>query len=263
MRRSPWFLVAALLPCAAACGDDSGAASGAGASGATTTSTGAGGAGAGTSTGTGTGTSTGTGGMGGGGAGPVTADALLALASTCNRLPGTTDFATDSGAPDTVPLCTLNGAVFWQADMDIDCDGGQSAICMSDPSYQPDTSATDSQGNPLDASTLPFVVLPLNSNGFTAAGAGLGLGGVVAVVYNGQLEFGIIGDRGPQGIIGEASYAMAERFGIDPDPVTGGADSGVTYFAFTGPSAVVTKNEDHAEAQAIGEARAAALLANN
>jgi hypothetical protein len=193
----------------------------------------------------------------------VTAADLLALATNCDRLPGTTDFATDVGEPDTVSICGLNGAVWWQADLDVDCDGGQSAVCMNDPAYQPETSATDSQGAPLDASALPFVVIPLPSNGFDYQAAGLSLGSVVAVVYNGQLRYGIFGDEGPQGIIGEASYAMAELLGIDPDPVTGGADSGATYFAFTGPSAVVTTNEDHAEAESVGAARAAAVIAEN
>ena len=32
---------------------------------------------------------------------------------------------------------------------------------------------------------------------------------------------------------------MAQMLGIDPNPSTGGIDTGVAYIAFTGPSAVV------------------------
>lgn len=118
-------------------------------------------------------------------------------------------------------------------------------------------------GNPLDASTLPFLVIPLPSNGFDAAAHGIQHGSVGAVLYGGHVQYGIVGDKGPKGIIGEASYAMAVALGVDPDPVTGGADGGATYIVFTGPSGVVTKNEDHDEAVALGELRAAELLAAN
>ena len=202
-----------------------------------------------------------TGGSGGGT--PVTAEALLALTAACNALPGVTPFATDEGEPNTVSICSLQGALFWQADLDIDCDGGQTQTCQNDPAYQPDTSFPDSQGNPLDASALPFVVIPLPSNGFDYTQHQIDGGSVFAVIYNGQLEYGIFGDQGPEGIIGEASYAMAVLLGIDPDPVTGGADSGATYIVFEGPSGAVSANEDHAQAVAIGQARAAELLQNN
>ena len=148
---------------------------------------------------------------------------------------------------------------------DIDCDGKQTAQCnpQTDDAYQNQTSATDSNDQPLDAASLPYVVIPLPSNRFDYEAADLALGTVVAVIYNGQLRYGVFGDEGPQNIIGEASYAMAESLGIDPDPSTGGSDGPVTYIAFTGKSAVVTTMEDHDEAVAVGTARAAELLQNN
>jgi hypothetical protein len=75
------------------------------------------------------------------------------------------------------------------------------------------------------------------------------------------VEYGVFGDEGPSSIIGEASYAMASSLGIDPDPSTGGVDTGVAYIAFTGSDAVVPVIEDHAMATALGEAKARALLA--
>jgi hypothetical protein len=192
-------------------------------------------------------------------AGPVTAAELLALTTSCARIAGSPLYSTDEGLPATIPLCQLTNAIFWQADMDIDCDGGQTALCRSDPDYQPDTSAQTSTGMALDASTLPFVVIPLPRTGFDYSTHGIALGSVVAVVYRNQVVYGIFGDEGPNTIIGEASYALATLLGVDADPVTGGVDSGVTYIVFTGPSGVVTRNEDHAEAVRIGEARASLL----
>jgi hypothetical protein len=193
---------------------------------------------------------------------PAPAD-LVAVLSGCQQLAGTTKFATDAGGAKTVPLCKLNGAIWWKADMDVDCDGGQGAACKADPYYQAETSTVDSMGNPLDASTLPFIVLPLPSNGFDYKAQGLKLGSVAAVIYQGKILYGILGDMGPAGVIGEASYAMAKKLGINPSPISGGVDSGVTYVAFTGASAVVTKKENAVEAAQIGKARTAAVIDAN
>jgi hypothetical protein len=194
-------------------------------------------------------------------AGAPTADELLAKLATCNTIGG--DYATDSGGTATVSICGLPSAVFWKADLDVDCDGKASTQCNSttDPAFQNQTSATDSHGDPLDAAALPYVVVPLPSSRFDYAAGGLALGSVIAVIYAGKVEYGVFGDEGPSSIIGEASYAMASSLGIDPDPSTGGVDTGVAYIAFTGSDAVVPVIEDHAMATALGEAKARALLA--
>lgn len=217
----------------------------------------------GASTGGSGGMSTGGAGGAGGGNVTITPDKLLALVQSCTQVSGTQKFATDSGLASTIPVCQLNGAIWWTSDMDIDCDGGQGAICKGDPWYLPDTSATDSSGNPLDASTLPFFVIPLPSNGFDFSAHGIQLGSVAAVIYAGKVEYAIFGDEGPKGIIGEGSFALAEKLGIDSDPATGGVDNGVTFIVFTGADGVVSKNEDHQEAITVGEQRAGQLLQNN
>jgi len=193
-------------------------------------------------------------------AAPSAAD-LLAKLATCTKIGG--DFATDSGGTQNIAICGLTNAVFWKADMDIDCDGKMSAQCNSttDPAYQNQTSATDSNGQPLDAATLPYVVVPLQGTRFDYSAAGLELGSVFAVIYNNHVEYGVFGDEGPSSIIGESSYRMAQLLGIDPDPATGGADSGVAYIGFTGASAVVPVIEDHDMAVQLGIAKARALLA--
>ena len=191
----------------------------------------------------------------------VTAQDLLDAIATCGQVAGG-PFATDSGRTANISICTLPTAVFWKADMDIDCDGKTSSVCntTADPSYQNQTSGTDSSGNPLDAATLPYVVVPLSSSRWSYKTAGLDLGSVIAVVYNGQIQYGVFGDEGPTTIIGEASHRMAELLGIDPDPSTGGIDSGVAYIAFTGADARVAKLEDHDAAVAIGITKARALV---
>jgi len=192
---------------------------------------------------------------------PPTASELLAKLATCNKVGG--DYATDSGGAATIPICGLSNAVFWKADMDIDCDGKQTTQCNSstDPSWQNQTSATDSHGNPLDAANLPYVVVPLPSTRFDYSNAGLDFGSVIAVIYHDKVEYAVFGDEGPSSIIGEASYATANALGIDPDPSTGGVDSGVAYIAFTGPAAIVPVIEDHAMAVQLGISRAQMLLA--
>lgn len=195
--------------------------------------------------------------------GPVTAAEILAVAQNCQQLAGTTRFRTDAGTSKTVPVCGLTGAVWWKSDLDVDCDGGQSATCKNDPDYQSGTAASDSKGKALNASTLPYVVIPQSSNGFNYKTAGLKMGSVVAVIYGGKVAYGILGDVGPAGVIGEASYAMAQQLGLNPSPTSGGADSGVTYVAFTGASAVVSKNEDHAQAVTLGQTAASKVIQAN
>jgi hypothetical protein len=204
-------------------------------------------------------------GSGGAGGSVDLAAALVAALAPCDD-PWGAQYKTDEDAASaTIPLCKLPTAIGWSADMDVDCDGKTTPQCNSntDPAYYPETSATDSNGDPLDAASLPFVVIPLPNAKFDFASEGLSLGSVVAVVYKGQIAYGVLGDEGPKTIIGEASYAMAASLGIDPDPATGGAEDGVTYVAFTGPDAVVSPIEDHAKAVAIGEALVKKLVGAN
>ena len=187
---------------------------------------------------------------------------LLARIASCDQVIGGT-FADDSGGTSYREICGLPMAMFWKADMDIDCDGQPSGECnsMTDPSWQGDTAAHDSQGNPLDSASLPYVVVPGISSRFDYSAAGLELGTVIAVIHQGKLEYGVFGDIGPRAIIGEASYAMAQAVGVDPDPATGGVDDGVSYIAFVG--AVADPIEDHTKAVMLGIEHAKALLATH
>lgn len=190
--------------------------------------------------------------------GAITPADVLARLGACTRIGG--DYATDVGEAAAIPVCQTADVVWWTADLDIDCDGGRGALCRSDPDYLPDTSGVDSTGAPLDASTLPFIVIPLASSRFRYADHGIGIGQVALVLYRDRMVFGIFGDAGPSSIIGEASFAMAEALGIPSHPSTGGVDSGVTYLVFTGATARVTRNEDHDEAVRLGESLLDAFL---
>lgn len=213
---------------------------------------------------TGGATSGSSGGSTGGGidAGPLAAQ-LLAKVAQCNQVSnGLYKIHDDPALQPTIPVCSLPGAYFWTASMNVDCDGKTTATCnpQTDPAYQPQTSITDSHGAPLDAATLPYVVIPLPSSIFDAPDAGIQLGSVVAVLYRGQLNFGVYGDEGPPNIIGEASVAMAASLGVDPNPATGGVESGVTYIAFPGSAAVLPVPEDHAAAVQLGTRLATQLV---
>ncbi len=193
-------------------------------------------------------------------AGDPTAAELLGAIRTCNVVGG--KYAKDSGGVATVDICGLTGAVFWKADLDVDCDGKMTAKCSlaTDPDYMSQTAATDAMGNALDAAALPYVVVPGVSSRWSYRAAGLGMGSVVAVIYGDHIEYGVLGDVGPVSAIGEASYRMAELLTINPNPSTGGTAAEVAYIAFTGMAAEVDVIEDHAMAVQVGVAHAKLLL---
>jgi len=190
----------------------------------------------------------------------VTAASLLALTNNCNVVSSHT-YALDDGTKTNI--CSLNGAIFWKADMDIDCDGKMTAQCNSttDCCYQPDTAFHNNAGQPLTASVTPYVVIP---NDFHYSGLDTTNGGnVTAVIYNGQIQYAVFGDTGPTDIIGEASYACAQKLGINPDPRNGGTGAGVTYITFVGSGTRPSDIENQTETASLGDMLANKLLADN
>lgn len=159
----------------------------------------------------------------------------------------------DEGAPATIPVCGTDEAVFWTADMDIDCDGRPGPECNSrtDPLFSGATAYQQSDGRYLSAETLPYIVVPGVSDLWDHRDHGVRGGSVAAVVYRDRVQYAVVGDTGPSGIIGEASYATAKALGIRPDPRGGGTPSGVTYIVFKDSRA--TPIESHASAVEVGE----------
>ncbi|MGW5135699.1 glycoside hydrolase family 75 protein [Streptomyces sp. NPDC004135] len=163
------------------------------------------------------------------------------------------NYRSDYGAPATIPVCGTRDAVYWKADMDIDCDGRPGPRCnrRTDPYFAPSTAFAQSDGRPLSAERLPFIVVPAPGRIWDYREHGVRGGSVVAVIHRDRVQYAVVGDTGPQHIIGEASYATAKALGIRPDPHGGGVPSGVTYIVFKNTR--VSPIEDHAAAVAAGE----------
>ncbi|MGW7682220.1 glycoside hydrolase family 75 protein [Kribbella sp. NPDC054772] len=192
-------------------------------------------------------------------AGP-TADQLRIRAS-CESQLSNGKYAPDEDGSASVAVCKSGDAVHWTADLDIDCDGQRTTQCSedTDPSFQPDTSFHQSDGQPLNSAGLPFIVVPLPSSIWKYGSAGIAGGTVAAVVYQDKVAYAVVGDEGPTGIIGEGSYKLAQQLGIDPDPASGGVDGAVvTYILFPGVTAAPI--ESAADAVSKGETAANAFV---
>lgn len=187
---------------------------------------------------------------------------LLAKAATCEQV-SRGKYRTDDGARASVPVCGKRGAVFWKADMDIDCDGRPSRACnrRTDPLFLNTTAFQESSGRQLSAEGLPYVVVPGPSPRWNHAEHGITGGSVAAVIHRGKVLYAVVGDTGPTDLIGEASYATAKALGIDPDPTSDGTGAGVTYIVFNGPKA--SPVESHRAAVTRGDALARQFLRQN
>lgn len=207
---------------------------------------------------------------------------LVALTQNCttaNKIAADTGkFQTDAGK--VVHVCSLkggtgntNGAVYFTADMDIDCDGLMSTHCPGtgadkDPSYYNQTAFSGPKSTSLTSEKTPYVVVPgeVTAPGFNQNDGG---GNIIAIIYKDQIEFAVWGDTieyqagDDSEPIGEASVRAAVGLGIPSSPASGGVGSGVTYIAFAGPGAQPKDMEDLAEVQALGTKLLTALLQNN
>ncbi|GGX58958.1 glycoside hydrolase family 75 protein [Streptomyces fructofermentans] len=191
--------------------------------------------------------------------GNVRAADLLAAVRDCEPV-SRGRFRSDDGTSAVIPVCGTRGAVFWTADMDIDCDGRPGRRCNeeTDPLFSDATAYTQSDGRYLDSERLPYVVVPAASDLWNHREHGIGGGTVAAVIHRNRVQYAVVGDVGPEDIIGEASYATAESLGIRPDPRGGGTASGVTYILFK--DSEISPIEDHAAAVARGERLARKFL---
>ncbi|MFF2847759.1 glycoside hydrolase family 75 protein [Streptomyces sp. NPDC058001] len=184
--------------------------------------------------------------------GSVSAADLLAAVRGCTPV-SRGRYRTDEGTRPTIPVCGRRGAVYWKADMDIDCDGRPGRNCnrRADPLFSRMTAFQQSDGKYLSPDRLPYIVVPGRSRVWNHEAHGVRGGSVAAVLYRGRLTYAVVGDTGPTGIIGEASYATAKALGIPAHPRMGGAASGVTYIVFK--NSKVTPIQSHRAAVAEGE----------
>jgi hypothetical protein len=94
------------------------------------------------------------------------------------------------------------------------------------------TKAVNDPSRYVDASKIPFIVLP----GAMARQIGARPGDF-AVAFNqrnGKSSYAIFGDVGPSDRIGEGSMALAENLGIRSDARNGGARRGILFLVFPG-----------------------------
>ncbi|MFJ7998169.1 glycoside hydrolase family 75 protein [Streptomyces sp. NPDC096310] len=194
--------------------------------------------------------------------GTASAAALLARAGECDPISSGL-YRTRDDTPPTVAVCDTKGAVFWKADMDIDCDGQLTARCNheADPYFQEQTAFTQSDGRHLNAEKLPYIVVPMTSSIWDHSASGIHGGSVAAVIHADKVQYAVVGDIGPPGIIGEASHAAARGLGILTDPAGGGVPSGVTYIVFK--HSQVSPLEDHDAAVRLGNELANKFLREN
>ncbi|MFC9059385.1 glycoside hydrolase family 75 protein [Streptomyces sp. NPDC057074] len=183
---------------------------------------------------------------------PVRAADLLAEVRDCTPV-SRGRYRKDSGTPADIPVCGKRDAVYWKADLDVDCDGVPGDRCnrRSDPHFSPATAFTRSDGRPLDAERLPYVVVPEPSDIWDHREDDVRGGSLAALVHGDRVRYAVVGDVGPRDLVGEASYAAAKALGVPADPHGGGAASDVTYIVFKGSR--VEPIEDPAAAEKEGE----------
>jgi hypothetical protein len=191
-------------------------------------------------------------------------DDLIALTSKCAKHSPGGPWRKDDESPkaDVYVCADYAGAVYWTADMDVDCDGKRTAQCNenTDCCYQSGTAFENSKGQTLTASVDPYYVIPSNYKN-----AGI-KGWQIAAIFDHttkKMTFAFEGDTGPNNIIGEASYATASILGINPDAKNGGSDGPITYLVFTGDAGHPTVPEDHQQVVTLGMKAVKAFLDAN
>jgi hypothetical protein len=151
----------------------------------------------------------------------------------------------------------LTTALLFEGKFGIDNDGsgGNEA---GDPNHQSQTSLRDAQGRGLNASKVPFAVIPLDRDettrpkkaGLPDFGDSLGLRlGDLGVCFWRRAKTGdvasaffVFADKGPQNNVGEGSVKLADELKINSNPNTGGYNAqdildmgkGVIFIAFPG-----------------------------
>ncbi|KAL4747086.1 fungal chitosanase of glycosyl hydrolase group 75-domain-containing protein [Aspergillus terricola var. indicus] len=169
---------------------------------------------------------------------------VAALQSAASRLGRTSHggsfrVSSDSGERSSIysDWASFNegAAVVWAADMDVDCDGIDYG-CKGNPDGRPETS-----WGALSAYEVPFIVIPedyLNTHE-----AGLRGNNIAAVICNGNMFYGILGDTNGDSpeVTGEASWLMARTcFPTEGlSGATGHNDADVIYIVFLGEDAVL------------------------
>lgn len=126
----------------------------------------------------------------------------------------------EKDVPTTIYVTPQTRLIGFTAKLAIDADGAGGAW-RGDKTGQPRTSLLYKNGDSLNPSVVPFIVVPPD---FRTTYKGVELGDYAAVSYRSKTVYAIIGDHGPAGVLGEGSISLAAGLGINTDPNTGGTN---------------------------------------
>ena len=151
----------------------------------------------------------------------------------------TNTYALDPNQPASVTTfvakTNTGTAIKFTAKMAIDADGAGD-WWLKDKTVLPGidrskTAARYASGESLNPGRVPFIAVPSD---FDRAYPGVHMGDYAAVTYGAKTIYAIVGDKGPKGVVGEGSIALARNLKIRSNPNTGGVRSGVTYVILPG-----------------------------
>jgi hypothetical protein len=115
------------------------------------------------------------------------------------------------------------GALYVDADMDIDADGSPRARALDPCCGQKNTAFSfpgqRGQAMFVNAEVVPYIVLPGNNRRARDRffrRMGFEVGDIAAVIFRDKVEFALFADVGPVDKIGEGSIALAQALGHDP-----------------------------------------------
>ncbi|UPT75294.1 MAG: glycoside hydrolase family 75 protein [Elusimicrobiota bacterium] len=145
---------------------------------------------------------------------------------------------------------TGHSVVGFRAKLAIDADGDSEAY-RSDKTGQSQTALLYKNGRSLDPTRIPFIVVPTD---FGNTHPNVKLGDYATVSYGPKTIYAIVGDRGPAGVLGEASIAVARSLGINADPNRGGSNRPDFEYRIVAGSKDPQPAESAAQIQARGRA---------
>lgn len=139
------------------------------------------------------------------------------------------DYLADAGSPgDWWALVTNNGRSSGEPVLQTRSDPMPgyyiSTTSLEDPSYP-----VTSPKHWVNASTVPYIVLPLDHHDF---GGRLGDYGAVIDMASGRVAYVMVADLGPPHNLGEGSVALAKALRVNPSPKNGGVGAGIAYVFF-------------------------------
>jgi len=129
------------------------------------------------------------------------------------------------------------GELYLDSDLELDTDGWPGGALTGEETWNADTSLHTQDRQPIDANSVPYIVLPLPTG--WSQQFGISMGDYAAVIFRDRLCFAVFADLGPKNRIGEGSLALlralgAERLRPDGTVINAGMGPGVITIVFPG-----------------------------